>query len=269
MNFLSVITQYNPVIDYATFNDQAWENVIMSFGVEKQLESSFLESMKVVTFNYEYKINTVSNFNEIILSLDSTHFIFLLHKEFWKPNFLRNLSTFFFKRQYSGSCPRVLDKPVIDEISSTRHLFYFMGSIDFGRKNMPITALVPNLHDDFELLKVLERPVYFQPGIKWLYPTLFIQDQKIILHNYSSNFNLNISIFTLNLISYIYKLNNYFESEYYASYLDFVNEQDDSNSQTDVDLYLSEVSAKESIYTHEKGSEMANTFKKILKSMDF
>jgi hypothetical protein len=273
---LSILSIYNPNEDSKNFIkgiklDLETEWIV---GIRKGDELKFgQEYEQFININRLYGNFTVKIvgdfdkkediFNLLISNSKAFFFIFKHDNEIWQDRFLKDLKGFFLERQEFKNAPKNINSIFIDVAKTTRHMFYFLGKgkLDEENESLPATILNPNLNEVFNIEKVLQKPEYFQPTIKWLYPKSFILEHLITLEKQSENFNFNLAIFTFNMIVSIYKTNNYFEPAYYSSYLDFDVPVDVSSKIDDILIYKEIVKVKQDIICHEKNS-LSKEFKK-------
>jgi hypothetical protein len=263
MNLISIITQYDPSYNYYSLFKQSWTQIELVFGVEKEYIDEFLKKSIDFDIPYKYVINRKNNFSEVINIADSYFVLFMLKDEIWSDNYLALIKQFFMERQDLGKSLKSNEQINVDPLAVNRNIFYFLGKSNNGTIVKPIMFFNEALHHEFSLWKIIKKPIFFQPSIKFLLPMNFIKDNYIEFKAETDNNPFNIALYYLDVLTYLYKSNNYFEPKYFGCYLDFEVKSETISLQIYEDTYNEHIKLKKEIFEGDKSSYIYQEFKKI------
>ena len=267
MNLISIITQFDPNYNYHALSKQSWHQIELVFGVENEFLEAFLKLSIDLDIPYKYTVNRKNDFDVLLNLADSYFVLFMYPSEFWGEDYLKVIKQFFLERQDLGRSLKSSEQITVDPLSVNRNIFYFVGKIDVEGKPTPIMVLADDLHYPFSLTKILKKPTYFQPGVKFLLPLNFIKDNNIKIRSMTDNLSFNIALFYLDVLTYLYKSNNYFEPNYYNCYVDFVNQLETVSLIKYLEVYQEEVELKKDIFLSEPYSDIAEEFRNIKRKL--
>ena len=260
MNLISILTQYDPNVNYFGFGKQSWSQVELIFGVEKEYLNLFLDDSIAWDIPFKFVVNEQNDYNELIKVAESYFILFLVKDEIWGPEYLSQLKKYFIQRQDLGKSLHNSNDIKIDLISINRNIFYFLGKSSLNGVIAPVMSFSEELHSPFTISKLIKSPTFLQPGVKFLLPLRFIRDNNIRVNKDSDNDNFNISLFTLNILTYLYKSNNYFEPQYFSCYLDFTVNTETISIEKYKTLYIETLVLKKDIFTHDRHSNITKVF---------
>jgi hypothetical protein len=263
MNLISIITQFDPEYNYYNLGMQSWSQIELVFGVEKEYIDLFLSKSINFDIPYKYIINTKNDYNQLLNIADSYYILFFNQGEVWGSDYLRNIKQYFMDRQDLGKSLKSADQINIDPLAVNRNVFYFLGKINLDGKASPVMSVFEELHNHFGLCKIMVKPTFFQPGVKFLLPLNFIKDNNIIYQNKTDNNNFNIALYYLDVLCYLYKSNNYFEPSYYSCYLDFTVNTDTISLSKYKEIYHEELQLKRDIFISDRNSDICKAFQKL------
>ena len=265
MNLISIITQFDPNYNYHALSKQSWHQIELVFSVEKEFLEAFLKLSIDLDIPYKYIVTRKNDF-EVLLNLANSYFVLFMYPcEVWGDDYLKSIKQFFLERQDLGKSLKSSEQISVDPLSVNRNIFYFLGKIEVEGKNTPIMVLADDLHYQFSLARILKKPSYFQPGVKFLIPLNFVKDNNIKIRSLTDNLSFNIALFYLDVLTYLYKSNNYFEPNYYNCYIDFVNQLETVSLIKYLEVYQEEINLKKDIFLAEPYSNIAEGFRSLKK----
>lgn len=263
MNLISILTHFDPEYNYYSLGNQSWSQIELVFGVEKEFIDIFLS--KSIDFDIPYKY-TIINKNEFqpLLTLADSYFVLFMNKnEIWGPNYLKQIKEFFLERQDLGKSLMTSNQILVDPLAVNRNIFFFLGKLKVENQTNPVMYYFNELHYPFSLSKIIDKPTFFQPGIKFLLPNKFIAEQNISYPLETDNTNLNIAIFYLKVLTYLFKSNNYFEPNYFSCYVDFTMEADMVSLNRYFNIYKEEVYIKREIFLKSNNKDLIKAIKSL------